>query len=72
VETQLQTFLASVLDGGKLSASRPCRCVPEVKAPVNLWFGGRQGGQLWTLWRYEFLSPLPGINPGTLGRSAVA
>jgi len=36
MEAQLHTFLASVLDKGKLSASRRGRCVPEVKAPATL------------------------------------
>jgi hypothetical protein len=32
-------FLTSALDGGKWSASRPCRFTPEESAPATHWIG---------------------------------
>jgi hypothetical protein len=35
--------LASALDGGKWSASRPCRFTPRERAPGTHWIGGWMG-----------------------------
>jgi hypothetical protein len=36
-------FLTSALDGGERSASRPCRFIPEGRAPGTHWIGGWVG-----------------------------
>jgi hypothetical protein len=40
VEIQLHTFLASALDGGEWSASRPGRVTPRERGPGTHWIGG--------------------------------
>jgi hypothetical protein len=39
VDVQVHVFLASTLDGGEWSASRPCRFIPGETAPSNHWIG---------------------------------
>jgi len=39
VEVYLHTFLTSALDGGKWSASHPCRFTPGVIVPGIHWIG---------------------------------
>jgi len=36
-EVQLHVFLASALEGGEWSASRPRRCTPRRRNPVPIW-----------------------------------
>jgi len=42
VEIQVHTFLTSALDGGKWSASHPCRFTPGEKSPEDRRLGGPQ------------------------------
>jgi hypothetical protein len=51
VEVKLHAFLTSVLDGGELSASRPCRFTPRERALGTHWIGGWVGSEpVWTRW----------------------
>jgi hypothetical protein len=69
------SFLTSALDGGEWSASRPCRALPRGKdtPPTRThckegWVDPRAG--LDTEAIGKILSPLPGIEPRSLGSPA--
>jgi hypothetical protein len=59
------SFLASALDGGEWSASRPGRALPRGKDPgtqcTGGWVGLRAG--LYTEVRGKILCPCRGLNP---------
>jgi hypothetical protein len=66
------SFTTSALDTGEWSASRPCRGLSPWKGPSGThctggWVGPRAG--LDTEVRGKILSPLPGIEPRSFGRS---
>jgi hypothetical protein len=62
-ELYLHAFLASTLDEGEWSASRPSGFTPKERAPGNHWIGGWMGPEpVWARWWREF-QPLPGLEP---------
>jgi hypothetical protein len=67
------SFTTSVLIGGEWSASRLGRASPPGKGPPSThWIGGWMGPRAGvdTEARGTILSPLPGIEPRSLGRPA--
>jgi hypothetical protein len=64
-EVQLQSFLASAIEGGQWSPARPLSAGKEFRYPLNTRMGGshRRSGQFW---RRKNILSLPKFQPRTL------